>query len=170
MVKVSMSYCFSFSRYQTKCVIKFLFRQFDDIINFKGNPNSQGISNWIIQILHYYYSKQHKNIENSQIIKQNLVIFSLCPSLCLLWLALPSPSWQLFFSSLNVTSDHSWNIYFRFFGLKMVFCDIRISTDLRRLFCVNLSKSWYQNNIYPVGMVSTNNQQKIYSDQIYKPS
>ena len=48
---------------------------------FKGNPNSQGILNWIIQILHYYYSKQHKNIENS-----------LCPSLCLLRLALPSPS------------------------------------------------------------------------------
>ena len=23
---------------------------------------------------------------------------------------------------------------------------------------------------YPVGMVSTNNQQKIYSEQIYKPS
>ena len=73
----------------------------------KGNPNSQGILNWIIQILHYYYSKQHKNIENSQIIEQNLVIFSLCPSLCLLRLALPSPSWQQFFSSLNVTSDHS---------------------------------------------------------------
>ena len=27
MEKVSMSYVFSFSRYQTKCVIKFLFRQ-----------------------------------------------------------------------------------------------------------------------------------------------
>ena len=27
MAKVSMSYLFSFSRYQTKCVIKFLFRQ-----------------------------------------------------------------------------------------------------------------------------------------------
>ena len=40
----------------------------------KGNPNSQGILNWIIQILHYYYWKQHKNIENSQIIEQNLVI------------------------------------------------------------------------------------------------
>ena len=76
----------------------------------KGNPNSQGILNWIIQILHYYYSKQHKNIENSQIIEQNLVIFSLCPSLCLLRLALPLSSWQQFFSSLNVTSDHSWNI------------------------------------------------------------
>ena len=59
--------------------------------NVKGNPNSQGILNWIIQILHYYYSKQHKNIENSQIIEQNLVIFSFCPSLCLLRLVLPSP-------------------------------------------------------------------------------
>ena len=27
MDKVSMSYLFSFSRYQTKCIIKFLFRQ-----------------------------------------------------------------------------------------------------------------------------------------------
>ena len=38
--------------------------------------------------------------------------------------------------------------YFILFDFKMVFCDIRISTDLCRLFCVNLSKSWYQNNIY----------------------
>ena len=35
--------------------------------------------------------RQHKNIENPQITKQN-VVFSLCPSVCLLWLALPSPS------------------------------------------------------------------------------
>ena len=42
---------------------------------FKGSPNSRGILNWIIEILHYYYRKQHKNIENSQIIEQNLVIF-----------------------------------------------------------------------------------------------
>ena len=34
MDKVSMSYLFSFSRYQTKYVIKFLFAAFDDI-NFK---------------------------------------------------------------------------------------------------------------------------------------
>ena len=33
--KVSMSHLISFSRYQTKCVIKFLFKQFNDIINFK---------------------------------------------------------------------------------------------------------------------------------------
>ena len=46
----------------------------------KGNPNSQGILNSIIQMLQYYYQKQHKNIINSQIIEQNLVI-SLCPSL-----------------------------------------------------------------------------------------
>ena len=32
----------------------------------KGNPNFQGILNWIIKILHYYCRKQHKNIENSQ--------------------------------------------------------------------------------------------------------
>ena len=39
----------------------------------KGKANSQGILKWIIQILHYYCRKQHKNIENSQIIEQNLV-------------------------------------------------------------------------------------------------
>ena len=27
----------------------------------KGNPNFQVILNWIIQILHYYFRKQHKN-------------------------------------------------------------------------------------------------------------
>ena len=31
------------------------------------------ILNWIIQILPYYCRKQHKNIENSQIIEQNIV-------------------------------------------------------------------------------------------------
>ena len=44
--------------------------------NFKGNPNSQDILNWIIQILHYYYSKQDKNIKNSQIIEQNFIVYS----------------------------------------------------------------------------------------------
>ena len=49
--------------------------------------------------MHYCCRKQHKNIENSQIIKQNVVI-SLCPSLCFLWLALPLPSSTAsFFSS-----------------------------------------------------------------------
>ena len=31
---------------------------------FKGNPNSQGILNWILQTLHYYCGKQCKNIKN----------------------------------------------------------------------------------------------------------
>ena len=67
----------------------------------KGNPNSQDILNWIIQILHYYYRKQHKNIKNSQISEQNVVI-SLCLSLFLLRLALPSPSSTAgFFQFLN---------------------------------------------------------------------
>ena len=59
-------------------------------VGFKGNPDFQGILNWILQIFHYYYSKQHKNIENSQIIEQNVI--SPCPFLCLLLLVLPSPS------------------------------------------------------------------------------
>ena len=49
-------------------------------IFFKGNPNFQGILNWILQTLHYYCRKQHKNIKNSQINEQN-VVMSLCPSL-----------------------------------------------------------------------------------------
>ena len=35
MDKISMSYLFSFPRYRAKCVIKFLFRQLDDVIKFK---------------------------------------------------------------------------------------------------------------------------------------
>ena len=78
---------------------------------FKGNPNLQGILNWIIQILQYYCRTQHKNIENSRIIKQNVAI-SLCFSLCLLRLALPSSSstavyFQFLDTVFNVTSDHS---------------------------------------------------------------
>ena len=53
------------------------------IFIFKGNPNFQGILNWIIQILHYYCRKQHKNIENSRIIEQNLsLLFSLLTVTC----------------------------------------------------------------------------------------
>ena len=51
----------------------------------KGNPNLPGILNLIIQILHYYCRKQDKNIENSQIIEQNIVIslpFSLFTATC----------------------------------------------------------------------------------------
>ena len=43
--------------------------------------------NWIIQILHYYCSLQHKNIENSRIVEQNVAVslsllFSLLTATC----------------------------------------------------------------------------------------
>ena len=53
--------------------------------SFKGNPNFQGILNWIMKILHYYCRKQHKDIENSWIIEQNVAIsllFSLLITTC----------------------------------------------------------------------------------------
>ena len=84
------------------------------VFSFKVNPNFQGILNWIIQTLHYYCWKQHKNIENSRIIEKMLL--SLCSSLCLLRLALPSSSsiagyFQFLDTVLNVTSDQSWCIF-----------------------------------------------------------
>ena len=96
---------------------------------FSGNPNFQGILNWMLQILYYYCRKQHKNIKNSQIIEQNLVLFF--PSLCLLWFVLPvtflkgrifSFLEQSTLQILNVTSDHCCCIYIvSFSGLKMIF-------------------------------------------------
>ena len=106
---------FSFSKINAK-FIKLLWKGTSEYYKykFKGNPNSQGILNWILQILLYQCSKQHKNIENLLFIEQNIVI-SFCPSLCLLRLVLPLP-----FSTadvfqfldtvlckiLNITSDH----------------------------------------------------------------
>ena len=55
------------------------------IYNLKGNPNNQCILSWIIKIFHYYCRKQYKNIENSPIIEQNLVLslpFSLFTAAC----------------------------------------------------------------------------------------
>ena len=78
---------------------------------FKGNPNFQGILNWILQIFLYHCNKQYKNIENLQFIEQNIVIF-----FCLLRLLLPSPFSiadvfqfldTVLSEILNVTSDHS---------------------------------------------------------------
>ena len=106
---------FSFSKINAK-FIKLLWKGTSEYYKykFKGNPNSQGILNWILQILLYQCSKQHKNIKNLLFIEQNIVI-SFCPSLCLLRLVLPLP-----FSTadvfqfldtvlckiLNITSDH----------------------------------------------------------------
>ena len=97
----------------------------------KGNPNFQGILGWILQILHYYFRKQNKNIENSWIIEQNLILslpFSLftvtCASCCL-------PQWQSFFiSSTQYFTNfkcHKWLFMpymVSFSGLKMVFCKL----------------------------------------------
>ena len=95
---------------------------------FSGNPNFQGILNWMLQILYYYCRKQHKNIKNSQIIEQNLVLsfpFSLftaaCASCCL-------PHRQSFFiSSTKYVANfkhRKWSfvLYIVLFScLKMIF-------------------------------------------------
>ena len=69
------------------------------ICRLKGNPNIQSILDWILQVLHYYCRKQHKSIENSQIIEQNLVLslpFSLFTATCA---SCRLPQWQSFFIS-----------------------------------------------------------------------
>ena len=114
---------------------------------FKGNPNFQGILNWIIQILHYYCRKQHKNINNSQINEHNVVI-SLCPSLCLLRLALPLPSSKAeFFSSWTQYSAnfkcHKWSFVpyiVSFSGLKMAFSKL----SLAKYHCLHNKKPCLQ--------------------------
>ena len=54
---------------------------------FKGNPNFQGILNWILQILHYYCRKQQKKLKTHWLL--NKILFSFCPFLCLLRLVIP---------------------------------------------------------------------------------
>ena len=77
---------------------------------FKGNPNFQGILNWILQILLCHYSKQHKNIKNLQFLEQNSFTLSalLCVYCDLYFLRF---SLERYFSVLgkilNATSDHS---------------------------------------------------------------
>ena len=97
-----------------KCLLKITLCNHECI---KGNPNCQGISDWILQILHYYCRKQHKNIETHGLL--NKILFSLCPCLCLLRLVLPvtfldSRVFSFLEHStpriLNVTSDHSCRI------------------------------------------------------------
>ena len=88
--------------------------QSETFLLLKGNPNFQGRLNWILQILHYYCRKQRKNIKNSWIFGQNLVLSF--PSLCLLWFLLSvtflngrmfSFLEQSTLQILNVTSDNS---------------------------------------------------------------
>ena len=94
----------------------------------KGNPNFQDISNWILQILHYYCRKQRKNIKNSRIIEQNLVLsfpfsrFTATYATC----RLPQRqnffiSWTKYFANFK---RHKWSFVLyivSFSGLKMIF-------------------------------------------------
>ena len=95
---------------------------------FIGNPNFQDILNWILQILHYYCRKQHKNIKNSRIIEQNLVLsfpFSLFTATCASC-RLPQRqnffiSWTKYFANFK---RHKWSFVLyivSFSGLKMIF-------------------------------------------------
>ena len=77
--------------------------------HIKGNPNFQGILNWIIQILHYYCRKQHKNIKKSGIVEQNVAIsllFSLLIVTCASFVFLNTGYFQFLDTVLNVSSDH----------------------------------------------------------------
>ena len=98
------------------------------IVLLKGNPNFQDILNWILQILHYYCRKQHKNIKNSRIIEQNLVLFfpfSLFTATCTSR-RLPQRqnffiSWTNYFTNFK---RHKWSFVLyivSFSGLKMIF-------------------------------------------------
>ena len=82
----------------------------------KGNPNFQGILNWILQISYKYHcSKQQKNIENLLFIEHNIVIF-FCPTLfmaiCASFAFLTADAFQFLDAALskilNVTSDSSY--------------------------------------------------------------
>ena len=94
----------------------------------KVNPNFQDILNWILQTLHYYCRKQHKNIKNSWIIEQNLVLsfpFSLFTATCASC-RLPQRqnffiSWTKYFANFK---RHKWSFVLyivSFSGLKMIF-------------------------------------------------
>ena len=99
---------------------------------FSGNSNFQGIWNWMLQILYYYCRKQHKNIKNSQIIEQNLVLFFPFSLFTVICASCHLPQGQNFFIS--------WTKYFAnfkchqrtlvlyivlFSGLKMIFTKFR---------------------------------------------
>ena len=95
--------------------------------SFKGNPNFQDILIWILQMLHYC-RKQHKNIKNSRIIEQNLVLsfpFSLLTAACA---SCRLPQQQNFFISwtkyFTNSKRYKWSFVLyivSFSGLKMIF-------------------------------------------------
>ena len=93
----------------------------------EGDPNFQSILNRIIQILHYQWRKQHKNIENSQIAEQNVVIFSaLLYAYCHLHI-LHLPQRQSFFSSWTKYSTNLKCIKWSFVLYIVSFSDLKMA-------------------------------------------
>ena len=96
----------------------------------KVNPNFQGILNWIIQILHYYCRKQHKNIENSWIIEQNVAIsllFSLLTATCAYFTFLNSRVFSVLGHSFE---RHKWSFVLyivSFSALKISFSKLSLA-------------------------------------------
>ena len=119
----------------------------------KGNPNFQDISNWILQILHYYCRKQRKNIKNSRIIEQNLVLsfpfsrFTATYATC----RLPQRqnffiSWTKYFANFK---RHKWSFVLyivSFSGLKMIFTkfsQLDTSACIKNCFYNNFNSRCY---------------------------
>ena len=99
---------------------------------FKGNPNFQGILNWIIQILYYHCRKQHKNIEKLTDYwtkcRYLSALLSIYCNLCFLHLC----QQQDFFSSWTVLSEFYQKWLFvpyivSFSGLKMAFFKLSLA-------------------------------------------
>ena len=138
------------------------------IQQLKENPNFQGILNWIIQIFHYYCRKQHKNLKNSQIIEQNVAI-SLCSFLCLLWLALPSPSSASgYFQFLDTVECHKWSFVLyivSFSALKMSFSKLSLAKyhclhKKTHILCLQLPQKAFT-NLSLINSSSTNLSQVV---------
>ena len=87
----------------------------------EGDRNFQSISNRIIQILHYQWRKQHKNIENSQIAFSAL-LYAYC-HLHILHL----PQRQSFFSSWTKYSTNLKRIKWSFVLYIVSFSDLKMA-------------------------------------------
>ena len=68
-----------------------------------------------------------------------------------------------------------WRFNLKKYPLSLKFCHLFVCISLKQTLCSGQQPAQICQNpdirtvFYPVGMVSTNNQQKIYSEQIYKP-
>ena len=101
---------------------------FDKIRRLKGNSNFQGILDWILQTLHYYCRKQHKNMKNSPFIGQNLVLslpFYLFTTSCASCRLPQRQSFFIFWTQYSANfKRHKWSfvlLIVSFSGLKMIF-------------------------------------------------